>query len=699
MSVTSSHTSPQRRRGVQASRSKLSEALTAAGHKTQAALADHIADLEGLENAPRDMVNRAFRELPVEPTSLERIARALNVPAHTLYKSSDEPDRDAQGTSRRLQFAVPGKFRGISWLAVLGVLSVALWQWWPELAPQPMVDTGNEALMLGLGNPHIVVMPVTNQHGDTNLADKLTSALRASLATHYQVASATATATLQEVNVQEVASRLRSDIVVEGEVVSTGFKNGPGRLSGVRFFALIDGVRQQFWAESFPTVALGGLLSGIVDRTTIALARAYNPGHADLPHFPLAPVQDDYLAGEALLDAPSNELNLKRAQTRFEAALRQDSNYALAHAGLCQALLEEHWMFEEDRMLQDASRACGQALLLNPEHPVVASAHAHFLTRTGRKEDGLTLYRKITENHPLDASAWTGLAASLLDYYRQTGKEADLTAAKSAARQAADTDPFVWKPLFNLATMQWFSGDVAAAIEVSEEALRRDENEYVLANLGTFYMCRGDFEQARTSYTRARELAPGSYVGDEFLGMAHYFLGEYEVAARLRRRAIDAIGDGAPEVHEMWGQLGDAYRHSGAIEAAIDAYQRAAEIAERDFLRGARPSADNAARAYYYLVLHELDPQRVPDATLAQVLASLDEISSDINEATAHRRMAQIWVLRKAWGKAADAVERATSKCAGYGMLPDFQVLGLQTTSRVEKMVNAQISDYEYLQP
>lgn len=78
---------PERRRirGVRASRERLTHALARAGLRTQAALAEHIADIEGLDTAPRHLVNRVFRELPVDLLSLERIARALDVPAHTLY--------------------------------------------------------------------------------------------------------------------------------------------------------------------------------------------------------------------------------------------------------------------------------------------------------------------------------------------------------------------------------------------------------------------------------------------------------------------------------------------------------------------------------------------------------------------------------------------------------------------------------------
>lgn len=77
-----------KRRGVVASRAELNRALAASDlpKKTQSALADRIADIEGLDAAPKDLVSRVFRGVPVDAQSLERIARALKVPAQSLYE-------------------------------------------------------------------------------------------------------------------------------------------------------------------------------------------------------------------------------------------------------------------------------------------------------------------------------------------------------------------------------------------------------------------------------------------------------------------------------------------------------------------------------------------------------------------------------------------------------------------------------------
>jgi len=660
----SSPTSGQRNRGVRASRAKLAHALTEAGFKTQAALAERIADIEELDAPPKDAVNRVFRELPVDPTTIERVARALGVDAYSLYKTADEEEVIQPGTAARKR-PISRVYPVVVAAALVAMLALGI-RWWFQPAgsnDMPAPGVAAETAALDMGTPTLAVVPFTD---DTDSA--FSNALRNVLSSYFNVARPTADVFTQVADPASVAKRLRTDVVVDGEIKRAG------RLTAVRIYLYKDGVRQQVWADSVPTVAVQESLAAIAGDTALAIRRAVGmpvPGNA-LVHFPLAPVQDDYLEGEVYLDAPSNELNIKRAQSRFEAALRQDANYARAHAGLCQTLLEEYWMDSEERALKDASLACGQAVQLDPDDRVVAAAHAHFLQRTGRDGEAIALYEEVISQHPKDAAALAGLAASELEAYRESGDHDELLKAKANARRAADVDPTVWKPLFALATMEWFDGNVAGAIAASEAARARNENEYVLANLGSFYLCDGDLESAREAYARARELNPNSYVGDEFLGQAYYFLGDFEASAELRQKAIDSVANGNPEIHEMWGNLADSYRQIGEQEKAVAAYVRAAEIAERDYLRGTAPVADQAARAYYYTMLATLDPDLVPGTVLQAIDEEIDTIDAELVSASALRRMAQTYLVRGETDKARATLLRATESCRGYAKLPDL---------------------------
>jgi tetratricopeptide (TPR) repeat protein len=668
---------------VRASRARLYHALTACGLRSQAALAERIADLEDLEQAPKDLVSRVFREQPVELQTIERVARALGVEAWQLYLTSDEhgqlpgndaavgqADADADAVSD--SHAAPVARTRARWLAPALAVTVAaaVGLWWSGLGSGDRA-AGVGALpgrLLPAAQPTVVVLPTEDDPGGL-----LAAALRQRLEQKFRLAAPTADLLIHGMDTDQVAALLRSDAVVEGGIRQLG------RFAGVRVYLHRDGTRQQVWAETVSATGLERSLDEVAETAVRAIAHALgDPVTAeDWPmHYPLAPVQDYYLEGRMHLDGPSSELNIRRAQARFEAALRLDANYAEAHAGLCEALLEEYWMEDAQRALHDASLACGRALQLAPGAASTQVAHAHFLRVTGRVEESAQHLHALLAERPGDGAALLGLALTLLQAYRSEGDAELVDAARTAARQATELEPGFWKPPFWLASLAYFAGDLPDAIAAAEEALARDENEYVLANLGTFYFCAEQLEDARGAYERAKAIAPQSYVGDEFLGMLYYLLGDYPSATQLREQAIERLNSGGqPEIHEMWGNLGDAYFRSGRREEAAQAFRRAVEIAERDVLQGIETPADRASRAYYYSQLADLVPDSLPADIESRVQADLLAALEDPLDPGTAVRVATAWVRYERPELAMRAFEQAIGRCRGYAHTPGLDSL------------------------
>lgn len=676
-----------RKRGVRASRARLYQALTEAGLRSQAALAERIADLEELEQAPKDLVSRVFREQPVELQTLQRVARALDVDAWQLYLTSDEPQAPQQSAADEseapAQHAPPGASRPAAparWIALLlvGLVVGGGLLWWRSTTESPpggaqLADSGDSSQppafrRAWIGEPTLVV---TGFEGDPDGA--LAEALRAELSQYFRMASSSADLLVHDLTPEEIAQQLRSDAVIDGEVARLG------RLAGVRIYLYGGGVRQQVWAGTIEVARLAGQREALAGRAAQAVARVLGLPFGDAEqqaHYPLAPVHDYYLEGRLHLDGPASELNIRRAQGRFEAALRLDANYADAHAGLCEALLEEYWMEDAQRALNDASLACGRAIQLAPQAASSRIAHAHLLRVTGRADEAVELLDALLADDPDDAAALVGLVASLLALYRGDGDAAHLDRATAAAEHASAVDPGFWKPPFWQAILAYYAGDLDRAIAAAEEARRRDENEYVLANLGTFYFCAEQLELARGAYERAREVAPQSYVGEEFLGMLYYLGGDYETAAELRSAAIARLASvGEPEIHEMWGNLADAYLGSGRHEDAVEAFLRAVEISERDVLQGIESPTDRASRAYYYSRLVELAPERMPADTEARVKAELLEVLEHPLDPGAALRVARAWMQYGRQELALQAFQHAVERCGGYAAMPGLDSL------------------------
>jgi tetratricopeptide (TPR) repeat protein len=693
-----------RRRGVRASRAKLMRALMDAGLKTQAALAERIADLEGLETPPKDVVNRVFREQPVDLATLERVARALQTPAYQLYLTADEPGFDAavtrpidgggatgeHGPSESADETTQPQQSEAPPSTPIHIEERPAWWRWAAVAAAAVVAIGAGAFWLR-SVPHEVeqqaaAVPLQPKFGRFKVAmaqfagdasGELQELVRERLEQSLGVSSAALPVIAPSADRSEIAQRFRVDVVLDGEVVKVG------EWVGVRAYAYHDsrGRREQIWAESFHVSTQPRAQTASADRIVAAVKRSlglFNGDSRNPPHFPLAAVHDNYLQGRWYLDRAPSELNLRRAQGNFESALRHDSNYAAAHAGVCEVALNAVWIDSEARQLADAEKACLRAMQLDPNAPETIRAYAYFLMRSGRADEGATMLRKLVAEYPDDTENWLSLANAEFARYRRAGEAKYGEAAIASARAATERSPDFWKPWMWLGVYSAAASTRDDAVAAFEQAYRFDDaNEYVVANLGTMYFCRGDFSAARDLYLKAKEVAPQSYVGDETLGQVYYYLKDFAESARLRQRALDlARGGSNAEIHQMWGALADSYRQAGDRDEAIDAYVRALEIVERDFLMGNGTSGDKASRAYYYLALQALDgSRRPPVAALAAFDRELDEAQDANTESAALLRVAQSRLLQKQYDKARAALKMAVARCPCYAEFPDLAEL------------------------
>lgn len=695
-----------RRRGIRASRIKLNKALAAAGLKTQAALAERMADLEGLSAAPKDIVNRVFREQPVDAATLERVARALGVEAFTLYLTNQEaapaatpspadpPASSAAGAAPAPDAAAgavppptpetrsPTSRRLLAWgwlaAALIAVtLPIVLGAWF----------FGSAAARAPATRLHVTLTPklgrfrvaVTAFAGDEDGA--LAEAVRERLERTLGVASAGLPLITGNADRAEIAARFRTDLVVDGELVRVG------QWMGVRAYAYVEsrGRREQIWSESFQANQASRKLASAADHITDAVHRLLGLPAGEgrrPPHFALAPVQDEYLRGRMYLDRAPNELNLRRAQGNFVSALRHDANYAAAHAGLCVVALNAVWIRNEQRQLADAAASCARALQLAPDDPESLRAQAYLLLRSGRAENSIALYRRIVAAEPDDMESVLGLAGAKFALYQRTGDATWREPALESARRAVALTPEFWKPYMWLGVYEHGAGSIERAIQALSRAAELDpSNEYVIANLGTMYFCRGDFAQARDLYLRAQTSAPASYAGTEMLGMLYYFLRDYRESARLRQAALDlARGSGEAEIHQMWGSLAESLRRSGDTGRAIAAYRQAIEIIERDFLTGTATVGDKASRAYYYTALLTLAPQPIPAAIERSLERDLREALASTTEPYALLRVAQTALLRGHMAQARAALDKATQRCECYRHYPDLEALFVHAT-------------------
>lgn len=657
--------SRKRKRGIRASRVKLEKALVAAGIKTQAALAEKMAEQEGNVSVPKDLVNRAFREQPVSPGSMERIAAALGTEAYTLYLSqNDEPLSQALVEQQLTTATEPGKKLSIL-VPVFGAVILLLACAIAYTLLKPDVSTNSDVPLwyaelptkLGHYSLSLTASPV--------LLDSLKT-LPKQLAGEFNVVPNILPLDGWHTPNNQMIAQKQVDFIVSLEAREVG-----------RYLwlvaSLITETQHHFiqqWAmraDQWPkqsaqiklqlTEQLKALL--IDNRPAVQL-----------------PVQDQllamqfYLEGRQLLEQSSDLNKVKGAQSRFLAALKLSPNDALSLAGLCQAYLFESWNGNEKHLLTEAQLSCDQALQIS-ESPFVLASQGFLKRRTGQLEQSLPELLSSAERHPESAALWQEIALTELELFRQNGQpDSLLDEAKQHIEQAIALRPDDWRSHLNLGLIEWSRGDKQAALAANQQAVVYDENDLVLTNLGTLSFCLGEVDQANEYYHKALQREPDSYLALEMISMLEYFDQRYESALAYRLASMTALGDA--NVHQMYGALGDLYVLVGDSGQARQSYQQALLMIDRDYARGNNSLTDQAHEFYYKLRLNALS---APEATHYPIsVEKINQLREQANslDSSAVIRLALVYRYLHLTEQASQMMALASSRCIIYERIPEW---------------------------
>lgn len=673
-----------RKRGVKASRAKLETAMIEAGFKTQAALAYQIEKNESLSSPPKDTVNRAFRQEYVSPNTIARIAKALNVEPYTLYMSQKESDQLSQheseanptseedsiasdtivlrksSASKNLLFAIP-----------VIILLVASWfiftnnQIGDDKPPKQTISSSPP-----LGKYSLVIYP------DSLFVEPIADLIKQVNQNQFN------STVVSQVLIDE---KMMDNNLISGEIARKFQSDGVitirskdyDRYIGIQFYLYLNGGENLIWTASPSKVELNEQIEYIVNRFNEFLKKGMGLNHSDKltqPTFETIDAQEKYLKARNLLDNQQKELNLKRAQSSLSLALKNSPGFAKAHAALCESFLYESWIGDEKSLLEQAQSSCSTATELSPQDTYSQSTLAYLFRRSGRIDQSIESYRNILVTWPNNLDALSGLASVYLELYRQQISEYPdaKQQALNYALKAAKAEPSYWKHHFNLGIMYYYNGEIENAIKANENAVAINPNSLAYTNLGTMNFCLGNLDKSLKAFSESKNLNPDSYLGDEYLGMVHYYLGDFRKSAELRKQALDSFGDTAG-VHQMWGALGDSLRRAGSIEESISAYIKAIEVIDRDTLRGNAAASDKAFLYYYKIILSQISHQHSFNAETKELEKELSQLSQSDMETSAYVRLAQIRLIQGKVEEFQRLADIATGRCPVYSSHPDFK--------------------------
>jgi len=666
----------RRRRGVRGSPIKLQQALDASGLRTQTAVAERIADNEGLDNPPRSLVNKVFQGAQVDARSVQRVATALGVDAWSLYASRVESaavagssssageSKPAATDANRQPRPFSRPRRPLAWSVGLAMLVMAMVSWRLWFVPEngsalKLAEVDHPGGIAEISSPQVRRSALVM----SEVPDLPVSVVQNALSEQWRVLPEMPAAGTDP---QDVLDRQAADIVI---VLRS---QDLGRWRSLSAYTHRPDAAYHGWQAILPKIATEQRLTYHLRQAAVAIARQRPVSGSSRD------AQRKTLVGKHYLDLERTERNVRRALTEFESAIRSDPAYAPAHAGLCEALIAENIRTGQQSRLDEAAPQCDQALRLAADDQNTRRVQAVLDRRRGRPQLAMEGFLRVLKTHPDDVDALLGLGEAYLARYQLGQGDRYYEDALSSARQAQRLEPTFWKTSYLLGRAYYFGGELDQAIAATQQAARASPNVNTLSNLGTFQFCAADFDAAASSYQQIKALQPDSHVPEQQLAAVHYHQRDYQAAVVGFRRALELHeASGAAEDFRIWGNYADSLRMIGSDDA-LAAYQRAVMLAERLLLEGdARPSRA-IAKAYYLEMMHLLDP------TIAPIGAdALAQLTSEV--ATADPRFVLLLAVVHAYSGQFDIAEalsrQASTACPGMLQTPDLELAVLNSES------------------
>lgn len=409
--------------------------------------------------------------------------------------------------------------------------------------------------------------------GDEYFADGLADELLSVLGRIRELKVASRTASFyfkgRDIDVATIASTLRVGYVLSGGVRRYGDR--------IRVTAALDDPSSSdlIWSESYDR-ELADILE-IQSDIARAVATAIVPVLSERSErqFAVQPTDsteayDFYLRGRDYLRQPAEEAILASAVQLFERAIGLDAGFAQAYAGLCEAHLADYHLRERSDSFARAERACNRALTLDDSLWEVHVALGNLYRYSGRYDGAVRELESAVAAQPSAVSSYLALA--------QTYAAQNLVVeAEAMFRRAEEVESGYWAVHNEFGSFLWHVYRYEEAIPYYQRVIELVPDSGIgHDNLGVTYQALGKFAEAERTFNESPLPSRWTYTNR---GLNYYYLGDFPAAVEDQKRAIEI----APDVHEPWGRLGDAYRFIPNARAdAQAAYEQAIELAEGD---------------------------------------------------------------------------------------------------------------------
>jgi DNA-binding winged helix-turn-helix (wHTH) protein/TolB-like protein len=358
----------------------------------------------------------------------------------------------------------------------------------------------------------------------------------------------------------EAGRSLKVDAVLEGSLQADQQRL---RVSA-RLLRVSDG--HALWAGEFnePLAGIFELQDGFARKVVTALAVRLSPEQSERlarPATTSTAAYQHYASGLYLWQQRRPE-----AAGEFEAALREDPQYALAWSGLAGALASQavYGYLPPDAVFPQAKQAALKSIEIDHQLAEGYTALGHVLVQYERRyQEGEQQYLAALRLAPDNATTWFRIGIARTAMGRLDDGIDDL-------RRASSLEPLTLNHAANLAMLLYLKRDYAAAEAELNRVLALDpELDVARAIRGRLLLAQGKADAAIEQLRLQKRPVPG---GDGDLGRAYAHAGRIEDAraeiARLTQRAAQGYGVGY-DLAGIYAALGETTQACAALRRGL----------------------------------------------------------------------------------------------------------------------------------
>ena len=316
--------------------------------------------------------------------------------------------------------------------------------------------------------------------------------------------------------------------------------------------------------------------------------RLWTYGETSLPN-----AYEFYVKGLGFLQHDRDAEPLENSIRFFKQAIEQDPHFALAYAGLGEALRLKYNNTKNPDHAEEARSSCNLALQnseqLVPAHLTLGHIHKD----TGSYEEAIQKFRQALQIDPKNFEAYTGLGSSF-------EKSEKLAQAEESYKKAIKVRPHYSRGYHALGYFYYVHGRLAGAESMFHKATELSPgNTSSLLGLGAIYFLRGRYDQAEATFKKIIAIRPNEKAFSN-LGTQYFFQRRYGDSVEMFEEAVNLDRSN----YMIWGNLADAYRYTPEYsEKAKEAYENAIRLAKNKLAGSPDDAYARSILARYHAVL------------------------------------------------------------------------------------------------